>query len=164
MRSAVVNSPLYLRIREKEDYMMKIISLEIANHLTEKGQDCLRTGCFAQGAQEAAPDTTVAVDGKTQGGGMWHGGGWLSAGLKQKGPCGPLSLRPGRFVNLNLRGSLPRHRELHDVRAAPPRRGRVRAQVQPGKVDLVHPAPGVGALSSVLQQDIGVREPILCPE
>ncbi|KAJ1433175.1 hypothetical protein B484DRAFT_16316 [Ochromonadaceae sp. CCMP2298] len=37
MRSAVVNSPLHQRIREKEDYMMKIISLEIANHLTEKG-------------------------------------------------------------------------------------------------------------------------------
>ena len=51
MRSAVVNSPLYLRIREKEDYMMKIISLEIANHLTEKGQDCLRTGCFIQGKE-----------------------------------------------------------------------------------------------------------------
>eukprot|EP00428_Durinskia_dybowskii_P062762 CAMPEP_0170368536 /NCGR_PEP_ID=MMETSP0117_2-20130122/7508_1 /TAXON_ID=400756 /ORGANISM="Durinskia baltica, Strain CSIRO CS-38" /LENGTH=1859 /DNA_ID=CAMNT_0010623207 /DNA_START=82 /DNA_END=5661 /DNA_ORIENTATION=+ len=51
MRSAVVNSPLYLRIREKEDYMMKIISLEIANHLTEKGQDCLRTGNFAQGKE-----------------------------------------------------------------------------------------------------------------
>jgi tetratricopeptide (TPR) repeat protein len=51
MRCAVVNSPLYLRIREKEDYMMKIISLEIANHLTEKGQDCLRTGCFAQGKE-----------------------------------------------------------------------------------------------------------------
>lgn len=51
MRCAVVNSPLYLRIREKEDYMMKIISLEIANHLTEKGQDCLRTGCFSQGKE-----------------------------------------------------------------------------------------------------------------
>jgi len=51
MRSAVVNSPLYMRIREKEDYMMKIISLEIANHLTEKGQECLKAGSFAQGKE-----------------------------------------------------------------------------------------------------------------
>jgi tetratricopeptide (TPR) repeat protein len=51
MRSAVVNSPLHQRIREKEDYMMKIISLEIANHLTEKGQDCVKAGSFLQGKE-----------------------------------------------------------------------------------------------------------------
>lgn len=36
-RNAVPGSQIALRIREKEDYMMKIISLEIANHLSEKG-------------------------------------------------------------------------------------------------------------------------------
>lgn len=38
LRSAVPNSATYSRIREKEENMMRIISLEIANHLTEKGE------------------------------------------------------------------------------------------------------------------------------
>lgn len=54
MRSAVVNSPTYNRIREKEDYMMRIISLEIANHLTEKGEECLKSGSYTQSRENFA--------------------------------------------------------------------------------------------------------------
>jgi hypothetical protein len=54
MRSAVVNSHIYIRIREKEDYMMRIISLEIANHLTEKGEECLKSGLYAQSRENFA--------------------------------------------------------------------------------------------------------------
>ena len=54
MRSAVTNSHIYNRIREKEDYMMRIISLEIANHLTEKGEDCLKNGSYQQSRENFA--------------------------------------------------------------------------------------------------------------
>jgi hypothetical protein len=54
MRSAVANSSIYNRIREKEDYMMRIISLEIANHLTEKGEECLKSGSYAQSRENFA--------------------------------------------------------------------------------------------------------------
>lgn len=54
MRSAVTNSSIYNRIREKEDYMMRIISLEIANHLTEKGEECLKSGSYAQSRENFA--------------------------------------------------------------------------------------------------------------
>ncbi|RYG70077.1 hypothetical protein EON64_01160 [archaeon] len=53
-RSAVPNSTIFNRIREKEDYMMRIISLEIANHLTEKGEECLKNGMYAQSRENFA--------------------------------------------------------------------------------------------------------------
>jgi hypothetical protein len=54
MRSAVANSSIYNRIREKEDYMMRIFSLEIANHLTEKGEECLKSGSYAHSRENVA--------------------------------------------------------------------------------------------------------------
>jgi tetratricopeptide (TPR) repeat protein len=51
-RCAAVNSPTYARIREKEEYIVKIINLEIANHLAEKGEDFLRNGAYAQGREQ----------------------------------------------------------------------------------------------------------------
>jgi len=51
LRSVATNSPAHYRLREKEDYMMKIISLEISNHLTEKGQECLKSKAYAQGKE-----------------------------------------------------------------------------------------------------------------
>jgi hypothetical protein len=54
MRSAVPNSSIYKRIKEKEEFMTRIISLEIANHLTEKGEECLRNGSLQQSRENFA--------------------------------------------------------------------------------------------------------------
>eukprot|EP00981_Chlorochromonas_danica_P008218 scaffold2066_cov229-Ochromonas_danica.AAC.2 len=54
IRSVVPNSSIHSRIREKEDYMMRIISLEIANHLTEKGEECLKSGMYTQSREHFA--------------------------------------------------------------------------------------------------------------
>lgn len=54
MRSAVPNSSIFKRIKEKEEFMTRIISLEIANHLTEKGEECLRNGSLQQSRENFA--------------------------------------------------------------------------------------------------------------
>ena len=43
---------LYQRIREKEDLALKIIALEIANHLAEKGEDCLKNGSLPHAKEQ----------------------------------------------------------------------------------------------------------------
>ena len=45
-------SILYQRIREKEDLALKIIALEIANHLAEKGEDCLKNGLLPHAKEQ----------------------------------------------------------------------------------------------------------------
>jgi tetratricopeptide (TPR) repeat protein len=46
LRSATLKE-ITSRIKEKEEMVSKIISLEISNHLCEKGEDCLKNGSYS---------------------------------------------------------------------------------------------------------------------
>ena len=48
------NNAFFQRIKEKEELVLKIISLEIANHLSEKGEDCLRSNSYPQAKDQFA--------------------------------------------------------------------------------------------------------------
>jgi hypothetical protein len=61
-RTAASNTPLFLRIREKEDMVMKIISLEVANHLCEKGEDFLKSSLYSQAKDQFSQALKITVE------------------------------------------------------------------------------------------------------